>query len=332
MAGLERSMSVYLVSGANGFVGHALCRLLVARGCRVRALLRQDRAGPWHEQYVCELGSDTVPESACSGVDGIFHAAGTAHVTEQSLGESQGYQRVNVEGTRSLLDAAKAGSVKRFVFFSSVKAVADPGGDCVDEGWAALPRDAYGLSKREAEQLVLASSRREFHAAVLRPTLVYGPGVKGNLQKMIASVSSGYFPPMPELNNRRSMVSVSDLAEAAWLAMTSDAANGRTYIVADGVDYSTRALYLAMCDAAGRRPPSWCVPLWVLAAAARLGDLAMGVSGNPVSRYSAALERLCGSACYRADRLRRELGWAPRQDFYDVVERVVAPTRYDEAP
>ena len=317
-------MMLYLVTGANGFVGHTLCRLLAERGCRVRALLHHDVQGPWHEQVVCDLGSGSLPPDACRGVDGIFHLAGLAHLPDQSGTADSLYWRVNVDGTRLLLDAAKAAGVGRFIYFSSVKAVADPGRDCIDETWDAPPADAYGQSKREAEQLVLFASQQGLHASVLRPTLVYGPGVKGNLRRMINAVARGRFPPLPEFHNRRSMVSVSDLAAAAWLAMTTDAANGRVYIVADGMDYSTRAMYLAICQALGRSPPSWCLPLWLLKAGARAGDLLGRAAGRPMPFSSLALARLCGSACYRADRLRAELAWTPQQDFFAVVDEIVS--------
>jgi nucleoside-diphosphate-sugar epimerase len=296
----------------------------------VRALLHHDAEGPWHDAFVCDLGNGSLPTDACHGVDGIFHLAGLVHLPDQSGAADSLYWQVNVDGTRLLLDAAKAADVRRFVYFSSVKAAADPGEECVDETWDAPPVDAYGQSKRAAEQLVLSASTQGLHASVLRPTLVYGPGVKGNLRRMIDAVSSSRFPPLPESHNRRSMVSVSDLAAAAWLAMTTDAAKGRVYIVADGVDYSTRALYLAICQAVGRRPPSWSLPMWLLEAGARAGDLLSRTAGRPMPFSSLALERLRGSACYRADRLCAELAWKPQQDFFTVVDEMVSTTNSDE--
>jgi nucleoside-diphosphate-sugar epimerase len=249
--------------------------------------------------------------------------AGIAHVSGQIDSDAAQYWRVNVDGTQSLVDAAADAGINRFVYFSSVKAVADPDRERVDETWDLVPEDAYGRSKREAESRVLEASKGGLDVCVLRPTLVYGPGVKGNLQRMLEAVASGRFPPIPEVGNRRSMVSVRDLAEAAWLAMTKESARGQTYIVADGVDYSTRDIYIAMCQALGRKAPSWCLPLWVLAAAARGGDFVARASGKPMPVSSAALERLCGSACYRADRIRAELGWEPVDDFYRVVGQMV---------
>jgi nucleoside-diphosphate-sugar epimerase len=310
---------LYLVSGASGFIGHALCLLLMERGCRVRALLRHECAGPWHEQVLCDLSNDRVPKESCEGVDGIFHLAGIAHVRAQSREEEIMYERVNVGGARLLLDAAAAAGVTRFVYFSSVKAAADPGEHCVDETWDLPPTDAYGRSKLSAEQLVLMRVGSGMHVSILRPTLVYGHGVKGNLRRMIDAVAAGRFPLLPDTSNRRSMVALSDLAEAAWLAMTQDAANGRVYIVSDGVDYSTRDIDSTIRTALGKSRPSWAIPLWLLSAGAHLGDLLERTTGRPMPFSSPALDRLCGSACYRSDRLRQELGWQPQTDFYEVI-------------
>ncbi|NCC40397.1 MAG: NAD-dependent epimerase/dehydratase family protein [Gammaproteobacteria bacterium] len=322
----------YLVSGANGFIGRALCGLLMERGCRVRALVRRETPGPWHEQICCDLARDSIPSEICRDIDGVFHLAGIAHVRAHASDDDPLYQRVNVDGARLLLDAAESAGVRRFVFFSSVKAAADPGEHCVDEGWDAPPTDAYGRSKLSAERLVLRRAERGMHVSVLRPTLVYGQGVKGNLRRMIDAVAAGRFPPLPDTHNRRSMVSLSDLAEAAWLAMTLDAAKGRVYIVSDGVDYSTHAIHLAIRTALGRPAPSWSFPLWLLTAGARLGDLLEHSTRRPMSFSSAALARLCGSACYRSDRLRAELGWSPRATFNDVVGEMLeaATERTDE--
>jgi nucleoside-diphosphate-sugar epimerase len=270
-----------------------------------------------------DLAQGVLPKDVCRGIDGVFHLAGIAHVRGQKAADLALYQRVNIDGTAMLLDAAKIAGVSGFVYFSSVKAAADPDDDCVDETWDAPPTDAYGQSKRAAEQLVLACASEGMHVSVLRPTLVYGPGVKGNLKRMLDAVALGRFPPLPDVQNRRSMVALSDLIEAAWLAMRMGAANGRIYIVSDGIDYSTRTLYVTICSALGQRAPSWGFPLWLLVLGARVGDLLEWAIRRPMPFSTAALERVCGSACYRSERLREELGWQPRTDFYTVVDAMV---------
>ncbi|KAA6187310.1 NAD-dependent epimerase/dehydratase family protein [Thiohalocapsa marina] len=309
----------YLVTGANGFIGRALCDALRRRGCQVSALLRRPAEGPWDRQIICDLAGERISADWLADIDGVFHLAGIAHVLDEPGDDPDGYQRVNVDGTRHLLRAVEAAGVGRVVFFSSVKAAADPPDECVDETWDAPPTDAYGRSKRAAERLLLARAGPSLHVCVLRPTLVYGAGVKGNLRRMIDAVAEGRFPPLPDLRNRRSMVGLDDLVEAAWLGMTRDAANGRIYIVEDGIDYATRDLYLAICQALGRTPPTWTLPLPLLTVAAHLGDLLSFVVRRRMPFSSPALERIRGSACYRSHRLRQELGWAPHSNFYDLL-------------
>ena len=271
-----------------------------------------------------ELGSGSLPASLCHGVDGVFHLAGIAHVRTVAGAPDALYRSVNVDGTRDLVTASIAADVRRFVFLSSVKAVADPGKRCVDETWDRRPADSYGRSKRDAEDLLLgAASASPMQACVLRPALVYGPGVKGNLERMIQSVAAGRFPSLPEFGNRRSMVSLDDLLAAAWLAMTQPQADGRIYIVADGMDYSTRALYEAILAALGQRPPFWTMPMPMLSLGARMGDLYVRMTHRPAPICSLALARLRDSACYRADRLRSELGWQPQDSFYEVLTEML---------
>jgi len=318
-------MSRYLVTGANGFVGRTLCRCIAEHGGVVRALLRHPVAGPWSDQAICELGRDPLPDSAFEDIDGVFHLAGIAHVADLASISDKLYRLVNVEATLELALKAQAAGVRTVVYFSSVRAAGAPGRDCVDEGWNAPPSDPYGQSKRDAEAAIWSvAASGGMHAVILRPTLVYGVGVKGNLHKMIHAIAARRFPPLPELDNRRSMVSVGDLATAAWLAMTRTEAQGRTYIVADGVDYSTRRMYLAILAGLGRRPPHWVLPRWVLMAAARVGDRLESTLQWSMPLSSPIFSRLADSACYRSDRLRKDLNWSPSESFYDILPSILS--------
>ncbi len=262
------------------------------------------------------------------GVDGVFHLANVAHRRLRGR-QADAYWRIDVDGTEALLQAAVKSGVGRFVYFSSVKAMGDPGEEAVDETWNLLPEDRDGLSKRAAEQRVLAAGEESgMHVCILRPTAVYGPGLdRGNLFRMLQALGRRRFPPIPEFGNRRSLVSLDDLVSAAWLAMDCPAANGRTYIVADGVEYSTRALYVAMCSALGIRVPSWCIPIGVLRLGAIVGDMLEYLSGCCMPFNSNAFLRLSGSACYRAERISVELGWQPEQNFFEVLPEIVSGLR-----
>lgn len=319
----------WLVTGAGGFVGRRLASDIVARGERVCALLRAPCAGPWDEHVICDLGRDLIPARVLTDIAGIFHLAGIAHTAATRTVPDEDYWRVNVDGTRSLVAAAAAAGVDRLIYFSSVKAAADPGEHCVDETWDAPPSDAYGRSKRAAEAVVRdAHCRLGMHAVVLRPTLVYGPGVKGNLARMLTAVARGRFPPLADCGNRRSMVSVSDLSAVAWQSAQQPAAAGKCYLVADGVDYSTRSIYEAMCRALGKEPARWVLPVSALTVGAYLGDMLQPLLCRRLPLNRAIAKRLTGSACYRAHRLMDDLDWLPKQDLDAALPALVAAARH----
>jgi len=318
-----------LVTGASGFIGRVLCRRLKETGCSVRALLRREAEGSWDESVRCDLGREPLPVGALAGVDTVFHLAGVAHT--RGVPEEI-YWQVNLEGTRALVETAVVQGVRRFVFFSSVKAMADPPGDrCVDEGWTREPADAYGRSKRAAEEVVLAAGCESgLHAVVLRPTLVYGSGVKGNLLKILRLVASGWCPPLPDTGNRRSMVHVEDLCDLALAAVVDPVASGRRYIAADEGHHSTRELYEGLCRALGRPVPRWQVPASLLRLAGRAGDLASALLRRPLPLDSGLVSRLLDSACYSGRRAMEELGWWPRHDLLSSLPEMVAAWRAGE--
>ena len=311
------------VTGASGFVGRAPCRRLRADGHEVLALLRRELQGPWDRMATCELGEGPVVPAILRNVDVIYHLAGIAHT--RGVPEAR-YRQVNVEGTRALLEAAVAAGVRRFVHVSSVKAMADPPGEeCVDERWTDWPEDAYGRSKRGAEELVLETAEKVgMHAVVIRPTLVYGPGVKGNLRSIMRLVESGWCPPLPDTKNRRSMVHVEDLAELAMRAAWNDRARGQIYIAADNSPVSTRALYEGLCHELQRPVPGWQLPAGLLRLAGRLGDAGSVLMRRSMPVDSGMVSRLLDSACYQSDKAQNELGWHPQHDLLSSLPEMVA--------
>jgi nucleoside-diphosphate-sugar epimerase len=269
----------------------------------------------------------------CAGADTVFHLAGVAHaVDEGSLEVDAQHQAVTLEGTRYLLTDAISQGVRRFIFVSSVKAMGEGGADGLDESTDPAPQSAYGRAKLEAEQLVLAAGREHgLHAAVLRLPLVYGPGNKGNIPRMIAAIDRGRFPSLPETGNRRSMVHVDDVVQALLLAADNPAANGQVFIVTDGRTYSTREIYEAICKALGRSVPGWSVPAWLLRLGAGAGDVLQRIAGRPMPLTTGTLDKLLGSAWYSSDKIRRQLGFAPRHTLYDALPEIVAEYRAGSA-
>lgn len=288
-------MSV-LIAGASGFIGRRLLR----QGDR--ALVR--RPAGLENEVVVALDDAVSLAFACEGIRTIFHCAGYAHAFSSS--DPDAHWRINFEGTRNLLLAAGEAGVKRFVFLSSVKAMAEPGDACVDEDWPGEPLTPYGRAKRAAEDAVLeAGARYGMHVVNLRLAMVYGRGGRGNLERMARAIQAGWFPPLPDTGNRRSLVHVQDVVEVMRLVAERPEANGRTYIVADSRAYSGREIYqairAALSQGAVSPAPTFTVPAGLLRAAGRLNG-----------RLGEIVDRLIGSACYSPARIEHELGWRAR--------------------
>ena len=321
-----------LVTGATGFIG----RHLVARLREDRYVVRALAHGPGGTTN-CPEGVERVVGDVCdaqamktvtTGCDVVYHLAGKVHALSEMRGEEEVYRAINADGTRHVLEGAIAGGARSFVLFSSVKAMGEGGTRCVDETFKSLPESPYGRSKLEAERVALEMGRRAgLHVTCLRFPLVYGPGSKGNLFKMIAAIDRGVFPPIPEFGNRRSMVHVVDAVRAAILVAGSPAAKGQCYIVTDEQFYSTRELYERICRALGKPIPGWYLLAWVLKTVGRIGDVVGRVREKRFVFDSDALEKLTGSACYKSAAISRDVGYHPTHTFADAVPEMIASYR-----
>lgn len=326
-----------LVSGATGFIGRNLVDALVRRGARVHALVRDlTRARSLLPDRRIHLipGDVRDPRSWHDAIeaDTIFHLAGHAHAMSDVGNESSSlHQRTTVEGTRHLLYAAGQAGARRFIFASSVKAMSESTGSvCLDESVPANPGSVYGSAKLTAERLVTAVGEEYgLHTCSLRLPMVFGPHNKGNLPRMIEAIDRGRFPPLPVLNNKRSMVHVDDVIQGLLLAAERPEARGNVYIITDGRVYSTRQIYTAICAALGRPVPKWVVPVSVLNIAARAGDIVGRVMGRRFMLDSEMLEKLIGSACYSSEKINKELGYVPTRTLVDALPDMVAAYKAD---
>jgi hypothetical protein len=325
-----------LVTGGTGFIGRYLVEALVAAGAQVTILARPHGeslqiARRRSDQVKHRHGDLTEPGSlvgVCDGIDTVFHLAGYAHAEDgsTSLDESP-HWRITVEGTQVLLDHACAAGVKRLIFVSTVKAMGEGSDACLDETSPTKPEDHYGVAKREAERLVLAAGQRcGVHTTVLRLPMVYGRHNAGNLPRMITAIERGRFPPLPEVNNRRSMVHVEDVVQALLLAAERSISSGQIYLVTDENVYSSCRIYESICAALGRQPPAWRVPAWLLWATGRVGNVLRALH-LPAPLTTEALRKLLGSAWYSCDKAKRELGYRPRRKLEDALAEMVADSR-----
>ena len=318
-----------LVTGYSGFIGSRITAALLERGVSVRGLTRQSSGRPTTpglDLLQADLTSADSLQGCASSIDTVIHAAGHAHAYG---GNEDLHHQVTVAGTRHLLAEAVKSGVQRLVFISSIKAMAAPGNTCVDESDTGAPVDAYGLARKQAEELVLACGQQTgMHVSILRPTLVYGPGCKGNLASLLRWIDKGRLPNLPDTGNRRSMVDVRDVVEATLRAATRAEANGRICILADTEDYSTRRIVTAMREALGKPEPALSMPAWLMATLARCGDGYETLFRQPALYNSGMHTRLLGSACYRSITVDSALGFHPCYRLEDALPDMVNAYRH----
>ena len=309
-------MADTLVTGATGFIGRHL------QGNGVRGLVRQSDGTPG------AVSGDVLDveslHRACAGIETVYHCAGFAHAFGHH--DPGLHWRINFEGTRNLLQAAAGAGVRSFIFLSSVKAMAEPGEQCVDELFTGEPVSPYGQAKRAAEEAVLeAGTRHGMHVVNLRLAMVYGHGGHGNLERMARGVRAGWFPPIPDTGNRRSLVHVSDVVAAIRHVARDPRANGSTYIVADPLAYSTRQIHDGIRAALGLPATGWSIPAPVWRAGGMIGDVVGGILRRSLPLNTEVVSRLLESACYLPDRIGRELGWRAQTGLAAGLQEMMGP-------
>jgi UDP-glucose 4-epimerase len=298
-------LDTILVTGATGFIGQKLINILKGD---IKILSRNKNQ--CFDTIVCDFEKNSIPSNSLDNIDTVFHLAGFSHDIRDANEIEYLYHRVNVDATLRLAELSIKSGVKKFVFVSSVKA----GGSsfcktCSNESSQYDPEGVYGKTKREAElKLLKIGSESGMHVSIIRPSLVYGPNVKGNLQTMLAGVERGWFPPLPETGNRRSMIHVDDLVRAILLVSEDKRANGEIFIATDGTPYSSREVYDAMCKVLGKLPSKWSVPK-------ALFDIASLAS--PRIKYK--INKLLGDECYSSAKL-EGLGFKAKKSLKDMNE------------
>jgi len=298
---------VSFVTGGTGFVGRILIKALQQRQDNIRLLSRKQQ---YEDTVVCDLQIDQIPNDALIGIDMVFHLAGFAHDMRDASKIVDLYYKVNVDAAVHLAELAVKNGVKRFIFVSSVKAggISTPK-KCINENDQSDPEGIYGKTKREAELALLKIGKESgMHVSIIRPSLVYGPNAKGNLKLMLSGIKKGWFPPLPETGNRRSMIHVDDLVRAILLVAEDKRANGEIFIATDGTPYSSREIYDAMCKISGKPTSKWSVPK-------TLFDLASLAN----SRIKYKINKLLGDECYSSTKL-EALGFKAKKSLKDMNE------------
>lgn len=298
-------MKVLLV-GASGFVGRHMMRRLLADGIACRAAVHRNDAGFSDEVEVvrgARLDADFDWAPMLAGCDAVIHLGARVHVMDETSADPlHAYRKTNVDGSLRLARQARDGGIQRFIFLSSIKAngEATSSGAPFSEMSELRPVDPYGISKLEAEQGLqkLTQSGGMTHV-IIRPPLVYGPGVRGNFLAMMRWLQRGIPLPVRSINNQRSLIGVDNLVDLIAICLSSPAAANQTFLASDGEDLSTPELLSRLANALGTRARLLPFPVPILAlAAATLGQ-------------RAKFDRLNDSLQVSSGKTRAQLGWRP---------------------
>jgi nucleoside-diphosphate-sugar epimerase len=306
----------FLVTGANGFVGSVLCGELLQRGYPVRGAVRAECACFEHA-VVGEIDEKTNWTTALTGIDTVIHLAARVHVMHDDTSHPlEEFRKVNVAGTEHLARCAVANGVKRFVYVSSIKVNGEETHGCekFTEEDIPSPQDPYGVSKWEAEQaLQWVATETGLEVVIVRPSLVYGAGVKGNFAQMLKVLACGIPLPLASVGNLRSLSYVGNLVDALILCATHPAAAGQTYLISDGEDIPTPDLLRQLGAAMGRPARLFICPAILL-------KLAGSLTGR-----ADQVERLLGSLRVDSGKIRRELGWTPPYTLQEGLRLTARP-------
>lgn len=312
-----------LVTGANGFVGHAFCREAIMRGFMIRGITQSSGNKSEGVESVAAgcIDGDTDWQKMLDGCEVVVHLAARVHImcdaARDPLAE---FRRINTYGTLNLARQAAAAGVRRFLFISSIKV----NGESTQVGHpfkaddSFAPQDAYGISKMEAEQgLCDLALRSGMEVVIIRPPLVYGSGVKANFATMMRWLQRGMPLPLGAIHNHRSLVALDNLIDLMVTCLTHPAAVGQVFLVSDGEDVSTTELLRRMGQTMGRPARLVSVPVsWLKLAAAMLGK-------------QDVVQRLCGSLQVDIEKNRLLLGWCPPFTLDQGLKKAAEDARRD---
>lgn len=306
-----------LVSGANGFIGKAVCEDLPLRGYGVLGVMRRkiDTSPGAGAEYVAldKIDADTDWSKVLKGVDCVVHLAARVHLMRETATDPLAeFRRINVALTLNLARQAVAAGVRRFVFVSSIKVNGEvtPVGQPFNAEDQPCPTDPYGISKYEAEQgLLRLAAATGLEVVIIRPVLVYGSGVKANFHSMMHWLLKGYPLPLGSLPNRRSFVAVDNLVDLIATCIEHPAAKNQIFLISDGEDLSISCLLRRTCAALGKS--AWLVPV---------PSMLLRVGARLVGK-EAVMKRLSDSLQVDISKTKQLLGWTPPIKLDDALKK-----------
>lgn len=286
-----------LITGGSGFVGQTLAKHLSTNGSVYKAIQREALdPGSYPGTYDC-----------------IIHLAGRAHVMQETTEDVyHAYAEVNIGYTLKVAELASRLKIKRFVFISSVKVNGESSDQPYTETDLPAPLDEYGQTKLEAEiKLKEFCAAHQMELVIIRPPLIYGPGVKANFKQLIKLCLLPLPLPFAAVHNKRSFISLDNLADFIALCSWHPQAAGQTFLISDGEDVSTASLIRTIRQLSNKNPLLFPLPVWFLTLLFKL-----------TGRSSLAL-RLMGTLQVDISKARTLLGWQPKINFREGISRTL---------
>jgi len=322
-----------LVTGATGAVGPRVVALLLEAGYRVRTLsLDVPPRGLWPEGIDTQIGDVTDPcsvQSAMRRIDAVIHLAALLHIVNPSPQLQREYERINIGGTATVVEAARRARVGRLVFFSTIAVYGNSGGSVLTEDSPTHPNSFYAQTKLAAERIVLAAEREDGRSlgTVLRLGAVYGSRIKGNYRRLLLALARGRFLRIGPGTNRRSLLYDKDVARAALLAVCHPDASGGIFNVTDGQFHSMNGIIETLCHVLGRRPPRLTLPAGTvrrLAGVLEDGTRSCGLQ-SPIVR--ATIDKYTEDVAVDSQRFSTLTGFVPQYDLTSGWRETVAEMR-----
>jgi nucleoside-diphosphate-sugar epimerase len=323
-------MKKIFVTGASGFIGKSLCQTLVKSNKFVRGAVRSKNFSSEHINldYISmgDINLNTNWREILTDFNCIIHCAGRAHVMkERDINVLEAYRSLNVHSTRRLAEQAAAAGVKRFIYLSSVKVNGEATGQSLHTSSSTgpkkniftyddipAPEDSYGISKWEAEKVLLeVSARTGLNVIIIRSPLVYGKGVKGNLARLLKLIRTGIPLPFSLVKNQRSMIGLDNLVDVIIRCIDHPSAVGKTFLVSDGIDLSTPNLLNHIAFAMGHSVRLFPIPVYFLQITARIFG------------KQRELDRLIGSLRIDSSYTQKILDWKPPVSIAEGIKRMV---------
>ncbi len=292
-----------LVTGATGFVGERVCNKLLKENEKIRVISRNPSIS-FDDLVLADLTSGDIEGSIFDDVSAVFHLAGYAHDLRASTNIEM-YYKLNVDATKRLAEVASKCGVSSFIYVSSTKAgVSDNEDSSLNNA-----EGAYGKSKREAELEILdIASRSNMRVNIIRPALIYGPGVKGNLKSMLKGIEQGWFPPLPNISNKRSMVHVDDVVRCISYINNNLNSNKQIYNLTDNQEYSSSEIYDILCQVLGKKIKKFRSPMILFTLLSFI---------HPSIRYK--IDKLMGSETFSCSKIISS-GFEPKKTLKHINE------------